>query len=90
MMDDKTVPYVVYESAMTRADRQIKRLVIALVVAILMIFTSNAIWLYSWMQYDYVSAEHTTTVDAEGSGIANYIGSTGDITNGKGYSKTQD
>lgn len=88
-MDDK-IPYVVYESAMTRADRHIKRLVIALVVAILMIFASNAIWLYSWMQYDYVSAEHTTTVDAEGSGIANYIGSTGDITNGKDYSKTQD
>lgn len=89
-MDDKNVPYVVYESAMTRADRHIRRLVIALVVAILMIFASNAIWLYSWMQYDYVSAEHTTTVDAKGSGIANYIGSTGAITNGKDYSKTQD
>lgn len=88
-MDDK-IPYVVYESAMTRADRHIKRLVIALVVAILMIFASNAIWLYSWMQYDYVSADHTTTVDADGSGIANYIGSTGDITNGKNYSETQD
>ena len=89
-MDDKNVPYVVYESAMTRADRHIRRLVIALVVAIVMIFASNAIWLYSWMQYDYVTAEHTTTVDAEGSGIANYIGSTGAITNGKDYSKTQD
>lgn len=88
-MDDK-IPYVVYESAMTRADRHIKRLVIALVVAILMIFASNAIWLYSWMQYDYVSAEHTTTVDAEGDGIANYIGGMGDITNCKDYSQTQD
>lgn len=89
-MDDKNVPYVVYESAMTRADRHIRRLVIALVVAILMIFASNAIWLYSWMQYDYISAEHTTTVDAEGNGIANYIGAVGDITNGKDYSETQD
>ena len=89
-MDDKNVPYVVYESAMTRADRHIRRLVIALVVAIVMIFASNAIWLYSWMQYDYVTAEHTTTVDAEGSGIANYIGGAGAITNGKDYSKTQD
>lgn len=88
-MDDK-IPYVVYESAMTRADRHIKRLVIALVVAILMIFASNAIWLYSWMQYDYVTAEHTTTVDAEGDGIANYIGGMGDITNCKDYSQTQD
>lgn len=89
-MDDKTVPYVVYESAMTRAERATKRLVIALIIAIVIIFASNAVWLYSWMQYDYVTAENTTTVDAEGSGIANYIGGIGDITNGKDYSKTQD
>lgn len=88
-MEDK-IPYVVYESAMTRADRHIRRLVIALVVAIVMIFASNAVWLYAWMQYDYVTAENTTTVDAEGSGIANYICGVGDIVNGKDYSETQD
>lgn len=73
-----SVPYVVYESAQARNERNAKRLVIALIVAVALIFASNAIWLWAWMQYDYVSYE----VSADGDSDANYIGNDGNIYNG--------
>ena len=80
-MDEKmTVPYVVYESSMTRMERQIKRLVIALIIAIVMTCISNLAWLYMWNSYEYVGE---STVTVEGEGNANYIGNDGDITNGE-------
>jgi hypothetical protein len=75
------VPYIVYEGEQARMERHTKRLVIALIISICLIFASNALWLYSWFQWDYVSEETTHIVDAE-NGIANYIGNNGDITNG--------
>lgn len=84
-----TVPYIVYEGEQARNERHIKRLIIALVTAILVILISNALWLYAWTQYDY-SGEETVTVDGT-SGIANYIGESGIISNGKDcYSAAQD
>lgn len=85
-MEEKTsVPYIVYESEQARSERHIKRLIIALMIAVALIFTSNALWLYAWMQYDYIGEEvttHTVDVDAE-DGVANYIGNNGNIVNGK-------
>lgn len=75
------VPYIVHESAMARNERTIKRLVIALIIAVALIFASNAAWLYAWMQYDYTSEESVIDVNAE-DGVANYIGNDGDIVNG--------
>lgn len=65
------VPYIVHESAMARQERHIKRLVIALIVAIALIFASNAAWLYAWCQYDYSGEE--TVYDQDGEGL-NIIG----------------
>ena len=78
------VPYIVHESAMARNERAVRRLVIALVIAIALIFASNAIWLYAWMQYDYTGEESVVDVDAK-DGMANYIGNDGDIVNGSDY-----
>ena len=72
------VPYVVHESTVARQERQIKRMWIALIVAVALIFASHAIWLYAWMQYDYESYEIT----ADGDSNANYIGQDGNIYNG--------
>lgn len=66
------VPYIVHESAMAREERKHKRLVTALIVAVLLIFASNALWLWAWTQYDYVVEE--TTVETTGDGHANYVG----------------
>ena len=40
-----SVPYAAFESSMTRAERIIKRLVIALIVTIALTFASNIGWL---------------------------------------------
>lgn len=76
---------------MARNERAVKRLVIALIVAIALIFASNAIWLYAWMQYDYSSDMTTSEINVDGKdGIANYIGNDGDINNGSGYCSESD
>lgn len=79
----ETVPYIVYESAMTRAERMSKRLVIALIVSIALMFASNAVWLWAWTSYDYTS-EETITVDGK-DGIASYIGSDGSFYYGEDH-----
>ena len=65
----ESVSYIVYESAMTRAERNLKRIVIALIVAIALLFASNMIWLYVFAQYDFESYEYSQ----DGQGI-NIIG----------------
>lgn len=74
----ESVPYIVHESSMARMERQIKRLWIALIISIAMLFTSIAIFTWAWMQYDYGSYEIT----ADGDSNANYIGQDGNIYNG--------
>lgn len=88
MSDDgkATVPYIVYEGEQARNERTFKRLIIALIISILIIFASNVIWIYAWLQYDYVSEETTETKDVlvnADNGVANYVGHNGDIVNGK-------
>lgn len=87
-MDNKTVPYIVYESAQARAERRDKRHIIALIIITAMLFISNLIWVYEWTQYDYVSEDSSVTVDAQ-DGVANYIGERGNINNGTDYSSTE-
>lgn len=82
-MDDKnfSVPYIVFEEAEAKSERTIKRLIIALVITIALLFATNLVWLIEFFSYDYVSEDTTTTVEAD-SGTANYIGQDGDITYG--------
>ncbi len=80
-----SVPYIVYEGEQARLERHTKRLVIALIITILLLFASNALWLHAWMQYDYVGEEtfmKEVLVDAK-QGVANYVGNNGDIVNGE-------
>lgn len=88
------VPYIVYEGEQARAERHSKRLVTALIVTILLLFGTNALWISAWLQYDYVGEETTSThyvdVDAK-EGVANYIGNSGAIVNGanSGYDNNE-
>lgn len=74
----ENVPYIVHEAAMARNERNVKRMIVALVAAIALLFASNALWLWAWMQYDYESYE----VTADGDSNANYVGQDGTIYNG--------
>ena len=77
----ENVPYIVHETAMARNERNVKRMIIAIVTAIVLLFASNALWLWAWCQYDYSSEE--IIIDSQDGGNANYIGNDGDIVNGK-------
>lgn len=77
---EKDVPYLVYEGQMARNERSIKRLIIALIIAVILIFATNMAWLYAWNLYDY--STETVEIDS-GEGIANYIGNDGEINNGE-------
>lgn len=89
-MEDRNVPYIVYESAQARAERRDKRLILALIIVTSMLFISNIVWPWAWMQYDYTSEESIVTLDSQDGGNANYIGRDGDISNGTSLSNSQD
>lgn len=80
---ENTVPYVVHEGCLTRDERIIKKLVVALILTIVLMFASNGIWLYAWMQYDYkgetITESTTTTTTQDGDGVNIYGSGSGDI-----------
>lgn len=85
-MDDRDgimmIPYVVYESAQSRAERYIRRLVAVIALTVVLLVASNLMWLYAWSSYDYVSEDSGVDIAADWNGIANYVGAKGDIYNG--------
>lgn len=81
-MDDNRVPYIVFEGEMARHERTIKRLVIALIISISLIFISNIAWLWFFNQFDITSED--IIVDGTQQGNANFIGEDGVINNGRG------
>ena len=48
----ETVPYFAYEGEISRQERHIKRLWIALIISIILIFMSNGAWLLYESLYD--------------------------------------
>ena len=82
-MEHRDVPYLVYEGTQARNERTIKKLIIALIIAIILIFATNAIWLYFWNSYEYEVIESSVDLSTDGGGDANYIGNDGNITNGE-------
>ena len=74
----ENVPYIVHESSMARMERQIKRLWIAVIVAVCLLFASSAIFAYAWLQYDYSSEETIYQQDVEGTNI---IGDSNEVDN---------
>ncbi len=81
-----SIPYIAFEGEMARHERTQKRLVVALVVTVVLLFVSNLAWLWLFSQYDIET--EAVTLDAN-VGNASYIGdgSEGVITNGEGDSK---
>ena len=80
-MDDK-VPYIVFESEQARHERTIKRLVIALLLSIALLFASNMAWLWFFNQFDYES--EMVEVNSTEEGNATYMGGNGVVDNGRG------
>lgn len=72
----RDVPYLVFEGEMVRAERHVRRLVVALVVTIVLLFASNMAWLVYESQFDTISYQQ------DGEGINNVnTGTQGDLLN---------
>ena len=87
--DMPNIPFIAYEYTMARFERTIKRLIAVIVLLVIGLVVTNALWIYEWNQYDYSDV----TVDSQDGGNANYIGASGIINNGEGRSqeaKTQE
>lgn len=83
-----SVPYVVHESSMARAERQAKRLIAIIILLIVLLVGSNVGWLIYESQFETVeTSSEEVVVDAGSNGVANYIGNDGDIYNGENHSK---
>ena len=82
-MEEKSVPYIVYEGTTARFERTVKRLLIALLITILLMVGTNMAWLYVWNQYDFSSESYT--IEGQDNANANYLesGMDGVINNGE-------
>ena len=81
LKDMPSIPFAAHEAEVGRQERQIKRMWIALIVAIALMFFTNMMWVGVFSSYDYSSEE--IIVDAEDNGNVNYIGQDGNIYNGE-------
>lgn len=79
-MEERNIPYIVYESTLATSERHIKRLIIALIICIALLFISNGLWLYYESQFEYVSTAESTTYSQDGEGT-NIIGSLNEVDN---------
>lgn len=73
-----SVSYIVYESALARAERSVKRLWIAILVLIVFLVGTNGAWL--WYESRF---EDVVITQENADGYNNYIGNDGDINNGE-------
>ena len=60
---------------------------ITIIMLIILLVVTNAMWLVAWNQYDYV--DDYTSLEADDGSNANYIGNDGDINNGGTDNNTQ-
>ena len=78
----KDVPYIVHEAELARAERSFKRLWAAIILLIVLLFGSNAGWLWYESQFE----ETTTTIEAEADDGGNAVANNNGMVNynGKG------
>lgn len=72
------VPYVVHEGVMSRFERVIKRLWIALIMTIILLVGTNIFWISYESQFE----DSVTVTQENDDGYNNYVGNDGDIING--------
>lgn len=75
-MEQKDVPFIVFEASMSRMERTIKRLWITIMLLIFLLVGSNLAWLYYNEQFETVeSTAITQEVEQEAdNGTNNFIG----------------
>ena len=87
-MDEQKVPYIVFEGEQARHERTVKRLILALLISVSLLFASNMAWLWFFNSFDIVT--ETVTQDTDTGGLNAYVGGNGAITNGAAESQNKD
>jgi hypothetical protein len=77
LRDMPPIPFAAHEAEVSRQERQIKRMWIALIVLIGLLFISNMAWLIYESQFETISYDYTQ--DGEGTNI---IGDSNEVNNG--------
>ena len=72
------VPFIVHEGTMARAEITIKRLWITILLLIVLLFGSNAGWIWYESQFEDIAISQENE-----DGYNNFIGNDGDIFNGE-------
>ena len=76
-VERQTVPYIVHEGMMARQERAIKRLWIALLLVIALLFASNLAWIIYESQFEDITVEQdveTGDGDAVVAGVGDIYG----------------
>ena len=74
----ETVPYIVHEGMMARAERTAKRLWITILLLIVLLVGTNAGWIWHESQFEDIAISQENE-----DGYNNFIGNDGDIFNGE-------
>jgi len=83
--DNIIMSRIAFERMQAKDERNDKWRNLTIIILIVLLVLTNAMWLIAWNQYDYVQTDdsYSVDVDAGEGGNANYIGNNGDINNGK-------
>lgn len=84
--DNIVMSRIAFERMQSKDEKNDRWRNITVVLLIVLLVVTNAMWLIAWNQYDYV--DDYTSIEADDGGNANYIGRNGDIYNGT--NSTQD
>ena len=81
--EDKIVmSRIAFERMQTKDEKNDRWRNITIIVLIVLLVVTNAMWLVAWNQYDYVDDYYEVDMDSGNGGDANYIGNDGDISYG--------
>lgn len=73
----KDIPYIVYESEMTRLERIIKKQFVIILVTLALLVGTNALWI--WYENQFI--DEVTVTQENDDGYNNYVDGDGTITN---------
>lgn len=80
--DNIVMSRIAFERMQAKDERNDKWRNIIIILLIVLLVATNAMWLWAWNQYDYVEEEYSVDMSADDGSNANYIGNDGDISNG--------
>lgn len=79
---------IAFERMQAKDERNDRWRNIIILVLIILLVVTNAMWLVAWNQYDYV--DDYMEIDSGDGGNANYIGNDGEIYNGEDNTQTEE